>query len=158
MGITLTGNTPLTAGVRELISIEYETVSLASGDAVITFGGPTQMVTTDQLNEVPTEPGQASVTIGGPTVPGCTTSSGVSVSGRVLSSDGVGLRNASVTMTDQQGNRRTVQTSSLGYYQIDDLKAGDTYVISASSRRYRFNSRVVQVSDSLTEMDFIGME
>ena len=160
LGITLTspGNTPLTAGTRELIKIEFDTVNLASGEALITFGGPTQTVTTDQLNEVPTEPGQASVTIGGPNVPGCTTSAGVTVSGRVLSADGAGLRNASVTITDQAGNRRTVTTSSLGYYTIEDVNPGETYVIGASSRRYRFNSRVLQISDSLTEVDFIGME
>ena len=88
----------------------------------------------------------------------CTTSADVSVGGRVMTPDGGGLRGAQVVLTDSKGNRRTVMTSSLGYYQLDGVKSGETYVIGVSSRRYRFNSRAVQVADNLTDLDFVGIE
>ena len=155
LGISLTspGNTPLAPGSQELITILFDVIGTDPDVALVTFGGPTQFVTTTGSVQIPTaQDGESGVRLL------CTTSTNVRVSGRVTSPDGVGLRNASVSITDQNGNRRTVTTSSLGYYTIDDVKAGDTYVINATSRRYRFGSRVVQVSDSLADLDFIGME
>ena len=106
-------------------------------------------------NLLPTVYQDGSLMIGGS---GCTTSAGVSVGGRVMNPDGGGLRSVQVVLTDSKGVRRSVTTSSLGYYQLDNVKAGETYVIAASSRRYRFNSRVLQVADSLTNVDFVGLE
>ena len=88
----------------------------------------------------------------------CTTAADVSIGGRVTTPDGSGLRGAQVTLTDSRGSRRTVSTSSLGYYQLEDVKAGETYIIEATSRRYRFNARTLSVSDSLTNVDFVGLE
>ena len=85
-------------------------------------------------------------------------SAGVAVSGRVLTPDGRGLRNAEVSITDSNGSKRTATTSSFGYYRFDDVEAGETYVIGVTSRRYRFASRLVQVADPLTDVDFVGME
>ena len=157
IGITLTSptNTPFTAGSRELVKIAFNILPLVTGDALITFGGPTQTLVNTQNDVLPTVPGQSTVSIGGAS---CTTSADVSLSGRVISEQGTGLRNATVTITDQSGKSRSVITSSLGYYQIDDVKAGGTYVITASSRRFRFASRVIEVSDSLSNLDFVGME
>ncbi len=86
-----------------------------------------------------------------------TSSEGV-ISGRVWTEDGRGLRNARVTMVDSTGSVRTVTTGSLGYYEFDEVRSGETYIVGVSSKRYRFSSRVVQASDSLTEVDFVGIE
>jgi hypothetical protein len=86
------------------------------------------------------------------------TNTAVTVSGRVMTPDGVGLRNAVVTMTDSFGIVRQVTTSSLGYYTFADVPVGETYVMSVSSRRYRFTPRLVPVVDTLTDVDFIGQE
>jgi hypothetical protein len=75
------------------------------------------------------------------------------VSGRVLTPDGRGLRNAVVTLTDSNGVERYVTTSSFGYYQFDDVTSGATYVIGVESKRYSFESRVVQITESLTDVD-----
>ncbi len=80
------------------------------------------------------------------------------VSGRVLTPDGSGLRNAAVTLTDSQGVVRTATTSSFGFYAFDDVTAGSTYTIAVSSRRYRYASRSLQVNGSLTNVDFVGLE
>ncbi len=87
-----------------------------------------------------------------------TTSAGVEISGRVLTSDGRGLRNTQVWMTDSQGARRTSLTNSLGYYTFTDVRAGDSYVLGAVSKRYRFDTRAVSVSDSMSNLDFLALE
>ncbi|QQS34342.1 MAG: hypothetical protein IPM50_07195 [Acidobacteriota bacterium] len=86
------------------------------------------------------------------------TSTSVTVSGRVTTSEGAGLRNAVVSMTDSLGIKRTVTTSSLGYYVFTDIPVGDTYIVGVSSRRYRFTTRLVPVLDPISDLDFIGQE
>ena len=86
------------------------------------------------------------------------TASDAVVSGRVMTPDGLGLRGARITMIDSRGIAKTVTTSSLGYYQFDEVKTGETYVLGVMSRRYRFASRALTVDDSLTEVDFVGIE
>ena len=96
--------------------------------------------------------------IDGFTIAPCSTAAGVLVSGRVLTPDGRGLRNAVVSMTDGSGVTRIVTTSTFGYYQFEDVSVGETFVMSVASRRYRFGPRAVQVLDSLSDVDFIGQE
>lgn len=96
--------------------------------------------------------------IDGFTIAPCSTAAGVLVSGRVLTPDGRGLRNAVVSMTDSSGVTRTVTTSTFGYYQFEDVSVGETFVMSVASRRYRFGPRAVQVLDSLSDVNFIGQE
>ncbi len=80
------------------------------------------------------------------------------VGGRVMTPDGRGLRNATVSMTDSLGVRRTVTTSSFGFYSFSNVAAGQAYTIAVSSRLYRFASRAVPVDDNLTNVDFVGLE
>lgn len=87
-----------------------------------------------------------------------TTASGVEISGRVLTHDGRGLRNAQVVLVDSNGFARTVTTSAFGYYMFNDVETGQNYVISVVSRRYRFNARAIEVVDNLSDVDFIGQE
>ena len=90
---------------------------------------------------------------------GCpATAAGVDVSGRVLTPDGRGLRNAVVSMTGPDGVVRTATTSSFGYYRFENVEAGPSYVMGVTSRNFRFTPRVVQVTDTLTDVDFIGLE
>lgn len=83
---------------------------------------------------------------------------GVTVSGRVVSPDGRGLRNATVTLADQNGVTRTVTTSSFGYYSFDDVAKGQVFVVQVSSRLFRFVPRVLQVTDNIANVDFVGLE
>jgi hypothetical protein len=81
-----------------------------------------------------------------------------SISGRVTTPTGLSLRNAAVTLTDSAGNKRTVLTSTLGYYSFNDITAGETITISASSRRYRFEPLTRTMNESLTDVDLVGIE
>lgn len=96
--------------------------------------------------------------IDGLTVAPCVTAAGVEVSGRVMTPDGRGLRNATVSITDGAGIARTATTSTFGYYRFDDVQVGETYVMSVASRRYRYAPRAVLVFDNLTDVDFVGEE
>lgn len=84
------------------------------------------------------------------------TAAGAMLSGRVLSQNGAGLRNAVVTMTDPRGFVRRSFSSSMGYYLFEDVPTGETYVISVVSKRFQFTPRVVTINDDLTDWDFIA--
>jgi subtilisin-like proprotein convertase family protein len=87
----------------------------------------------------------------------CTpTAAGVEVSGRVVTAEGYGLRNARVVLTDSNGVARTAITSSFGYYRFEDVPAGETYVIGVVSKRYTFTSRILEVLDNLADVDFMA--
>ncbi|MEO7660652.1 MAG: carboxypeptidase-like regulatory domain-containing protein, partial [Pyrinomonadaceae bacterium] len=83
---------------------------------------------------------------------------GLTISGRVVTPTGLGLRNAIVALTDSFGVRRTATTSSFGIYSFNDVRTGETYIIGVSSKRYRFASRGLFLDDNLTNVDFVGLE
>lgn len=84
--------------------------------------------------------------------------SNASIGGRVTTPSLAALRNALVILTDAQGNRRTATTSSFGIYSFSNVATGGTYVISISSKRYRFAARTLTVTGDLTDIDFVGLE
>jgi len=86
------------------------------------------------------------------------TAAGVTVSGRVLTADGRGLARNYVILTDSQGNSRTAMTSTFGYFRFDEVQAGETYVLSVSTKRYQFAPQIVSVNDSITGLDFRALE
>ncbi len=81
------------------------------------------------------------------------------ISGRLLDPRGQGVARTRVTVTDTQGNERSVNTSTLGYFQVSDLRVGETYVVTAASRRYRFAAQAVSITDgNAVELVMIGLE
>ncbi len=82
----------------------------------------------------------------------------VTVSGRVLTPDGRGLRNAVVSLIDSLGVRRTATTSSFGLYSFASVRAGDIYIITVTSKRYRFTPRIMPINSSIANLDFFGLE
>ena len=84
------------------------------------------------------------------------TAAAVSVSGRVMTASGRGLSNALVYLTTQSGETRISRSSAFGYYHFDDVAAGQTVIISVVSKRYQFTPQVVNVTDNLSELNFIG--
>ena len=80
------------------------------------------------------------------------------VDGRVLTSDGRGLRNATVSMTSSQGVIRTSTTSSFGFFSFDIVRTGEAYMFRVASRLFRYQPQTVQVNGNLTLPDFVGLE
>jgi hypothetical protein len=87
--------------------------------------------------------------------PGLTpTAAGVSVAGRVLSAGNQGVKNALVTLTGNQGVVWETRTSSLGYFEFEDVIPGQTYVVAVSSKSHQFVPRVLSVEDNMTGVNF----
>jgi hypothetical protein len=87
------------------------------------------------------------------------TAAEISVSGRVSTASGMPIRNAAVTV--QGGDLAepiTVYTGSLGFYTIDGLHAGVTYILSVGAKRYRFDDAVRAVTplESVAGLDFVA--
>lgn len=84
------------------------------------------------------------------------TAAGVTVSGRVLTRDGAGLRNARVVLQDSSGSTRTAITSAFGFYNFDNVTSGASYIVEVQARRAVFQPRLVTLTDSLRDLDFIA--
>ena len=87
------------------------------------------------------------------------TAAGASVSGRVLTAEGHGIRNSKVVVT---GNSLieplVVTTGSFGYFTFDGLATGETYVVTVNSQRYRFStpSHVISLVDNVADANFVA--
>ncbi|MBA2737923.1 MAG: carboxypeptidase regulatory-like domain-containing protein, partial [Pyrinomonadaceae bacterium] len=86
------------------------------------------------------------------------TAANVNVSGRVLQTNGRGVANARVEMTDQGGNVRTARTNPFGYYRFNEVAVGETYIISAKHKNYEFDSQALAVNGSLSEVNLSARE
>jgi hypothetical protein len=83
---------------------------------------------------------------------------GAIISGRVTTSSGQGLRNATVTIINPAGSTRTTVTSSFGTYQFEGLEVGRDYMITVTSKRFRFATRTVSLTGNLADVNLIGLE
>ena len=83
---------------------------------------------------------------------------GATVTGRVLTASGLGLRNAVVSLTDSNGVRRAATTSSFGVFLFENVGIAQVYTIGVSSKRYRFATRSLIVAADLANVDFVGLE
>jgi hypothetical protein len=82
------------------------------------------------------------------------------VSGQVTTAEGRGIRNVSVTLVGANGETRTVLTGEGGEYSFADVSSGETYTISVSSKRFRFNSasQMRTIFAEAEEINFTALE
>jgi len=84
---------------------------------------------------------------------GCvTTASSVMVSGRVVSAEARGIKNARVTLVDPNGNIRSSTTNSFGFFRFENVRAGESYVVSVMAKNLHFESQLVNVGDTITDL------
>jgi hypothetical protein len=134
----------------EVVTITFDVASSASGgDTPLAFTNDlaVRSASDTEGNPLATKYTDGNLTISGPAF------AGYQISGRILVSNGQGLRNANVKLTDANGNVRTVATSSFGYYSFDNIAAGDNYTIAVESKRYHFEPRVIQIVGNMTDVD-----
>ena len=83
---------------------------------------------------------------------------GVTISGRLLNSEGRGIVNARVKLTNPDGSIRSVFTIKGGRYAFDDVETGATYIVTAQSRNYQFAepTRIISLTDAIADLDFVG--
>lgn len=86
------------------------------------------------------------------------TAANVSVEGKVRTSDGRGIRNVVVTLTEASGASHSALTGTFGSYRFDEIPAGQTVIISVGSKRYIFaqDSQVIGLEESVTDVDFVA--
>jgi len=82
----------------------------------------------------------------------------VTISGRVLTPDGRGIRDATVIMFDSHNVQHRVRTNSFGSYRFDAVQSGQPYLLTASAKRYIFENQNIQPTGNLTNVDFTGIE
>jgi len=105
-----------------------------------------------------TDPQGNNQSIARTTVTTTPTAATVSVSGRVMTASGRGIRNVVIRLTDSEGNLRTAISNSFGYYRFNDVEAGATYILTATGKRFSFSqpSQVLNINDETDGVNFIG--
>lgn len=166
-GATLGVNGRITVEVRTVINLNnvtFENQTSATGSNIPTVLSD-NIDSTDVIN---TSAGTIAPPVGSisqvhlpsidPTAVGVfsPTSSAASLGGRVLTPGGFGLAKTRVVLTDSSGISQFATTSSFGYYRFDNLEVGQTYLINVANKTYRFQPRVVSLSDDILDLDFVG--
>ena len=102
----------------------------------------------------------ATVDIGAFEAPLGTTAATVSVSGRVVTAQGRGIRNVVITMMDSSGNTRTAISTAFGYYRFEEVEAGQVYIFTARGKRFSFeqNTQVHTILEEINNINFVGSE
>ncbi|MBK9153660.1 MAG: carboxypeptidase regulatory-like domain-containing protein [Chloracidobacterium sp.] len=84
----------------------------------------------------------------------------VSLSGRIATAEGRGIRNVMVTISGGSlAVPRSALTNAFGYFSFQGLEAGETYLVSVSSKRFVFDVPAIVVSpgEDAVGIDFVGM-
>ena len=87
------------------------------------------------------------------------TAAGASIAGSVRDTNGNGIAGATITVTNAAtGASVSTTTNSFGAYLVEDLRAGDLYLVRVSHKRYRFANPSVTftLNESVTGLAFIG--
>lgn len=116
--------------------MDYFGFSAAVSGETVVVGAPLKDIST----------GAAYMHYWGPASP---TAGGSNFSGRILDTNGRGLANATVVLTDFSGVERTVQTGSFGRFSFANLPSGESYIIDVRSKRFQFSPQVVNLASDL---------
>ncbi len=82
------------------------------------------------------------------------TAAAVRISGQVFNPAGNGLGRAMVSMTDANGNVRTVMTNHFGYFKFDNVDSGDSYLFNVQHKSYIFAPQLIEVTDEISNLRF----
>lgn len=82
----------------------------------------------------------------------------VSVSGRVSRTDGRSISGAVITMTSDTGTVFSARSNVFGYYMLNGLAVGRTYVVQVLAKGVSFDSQTVNLTDDLTGLDFTARD
>lgn len=82
------------------------------------------------------------------------TAASVTISGRVFNQNGRAIANAQVRVNNAEGNVRTTTTNQFGYYQFDEIAAGQTYVFQVMAKGASYSAQVLNVNDNIADLNF----
>jgi predicted outer membrane repeat protein len=78
---------------------------------------------------------------------------GVIISGKVTARNR-GAARVIITLTDTNGESRIAMTNPFGYYRFKDVRLGETYTLTATSKQFSFASQQVNVTEDLSNLNF----
>ncbi|HEX8369292.1 MAG TPA: carboxypeptidase-like regulatory domain-containing protein [Pyrinomonadaceae bacterium] len=80
------------------------------------------------------------------------------ISGRILTADGRGIRNVSITMTGATGELRMAFSSSFGHFTFENVPVGEVYILAVRAKQFQFtqSSQAISLSEDLTDVNFIA--
>jgi len=86
------------------------------------------------------------------------TAAGVTISGKAVTASGKGIKNATVYLTDQEGNIRSAVTGSFGNYTFENVPSGADYVLTIVGKRVIFSNptRILNVQSEISNEDFVA--
>jgi len=90
-----------------------------------------------------------------------TSAASASVTGRVTTSYGSGIRNVMVVATGGGlVDPKVTYTGALGYYRFDGLEAGQSYVISVAAKRYVFEqpAMLLNLDQNVDGLNFVSLQ
>lgn len=89
-----------------------------------------------------------------------TTSANAVIGGKVLTAKGNAIKNATVILTDTNGNSVRTRTGEFGNYRFSPVGSGQTYTITIVSKRFTFNPsvQVRTVNGDALDVDFTAQE
>lgn len=138
----------ITAGTNQNLVVVSFTISPTATPGTVTpvtisdgSNSSNDLGITSQLEELP---GQ--VTILG------TTAGGARIDGRVTTNRNRGVSRAYVTLTDESGQTRTVLTNNFGYFRIDEVQSGQTYIVDVTARGFAFKKQIITVNDNISDL------
>lgn len=92
--------------------------------------------------------------------PAAPTAANAILSGRVTAENGNPVRGALIRLVNNFGFERRAYTNSFGYFKIDQVLVGQTYIASVSKPKISFQPSTVAVTvfDNLDDLNFYGNE
>jgi len=84
------------------------------------------------------------------------TAAPVFISGRVVDNYGLAISGAIVSAQGFDGTSVAVRTNTFGYFRMDGFEAGDTVILQATLRRYSFETQVLNLGGSVSDLLLIG--
>ncbi|MBK6749167.1 MAG: hypothetical protein IPG67_03955 [Acidobacteria bacterium] len=133
----------------------YQVIRVTGGTTAVTYANGASVFVTPAANTF-TVNGLTSYsdwTAGEPLPP---TAASASIAGRLTSADGRSLGRVSVIVTDSEGNARRAISSAFGYYKVEGLLVGQTYIVSAQSKQYTFTPRTISLGEDAVGFDLIA--
>ncbi len=82
------------------------------------------------------------------------TAANVSIQGRVTDENGRGIPGTALYLTIQTGEVLVARTNPFGYYRFAEVEAGQTGIITLNSKSYIFAPFVLNITDSISDLNF----
>lgn len=82
-----------------------------------------------------------------------------SISGRITTSRGRGIRNVVITLTNATtGENRFVKSKAFGFYRFGDVTVGQSYILTVNAKLFQFdpNTRFINLLEDVTDADFVA--